>query len=94
MSDERYEMDPISGEHVEVDGTYKNEWGREVELNRGDVFPADPMLGTTGWRLIEYSFENHHDGRTDPRLVPKKDEIEAERGKINHPRRHLKRQDR
>ncbi len=93
MSDKSCEMDPISGEHVEVDGTYQNEWGREEDLNRGDVFPADPMLGTTGWRLIEYSFENHHDGRTDPRLVPKSGEVEEARGKIKHPRRHIVRED-
>lgn len=87
-------MEPISGERVEVDGTYKNEWGAEVELERGTVFPADPILGTTEWQLIEYRFEDHHDGRTDPRLIPKKDQIEKERGKITHPRRHYARKDR
>jgi hypothetical protein len=94
MTDNRYDMDPLSGERVEVDGTYRNEWGREVELSRGQAFPADPALGTTEWKLIEYDFENHHDGRTDPRLVPKKDEIERERGQITHPRRHFERKDR
>lgn len=83
-------MDPLSGEHVEVDGVYKNEWGREQEMKRGDVFPADPMLGTTEWQLAELSFDNHHEGETDPRLVPKKNDIDK-LGKIDHPRRQMDR---
>ena len=94
MSEEDQSMEPMSGERVEVDGTYKNEWGREEELERGGTFPADPMLGTTEWELVSYDFDNHHEGRTDPRLVPKKDEIEAKQGKITHPRRHIERADR
>jgi len=53
-SQKHKEMEPMSGEPVEVDGTYKNEWGREAELKRGDVFPADPTLGTTEWELVEF----------------------------------------
>jgi hypothetical protein len=87
---EQKQMNPMSGEHVEIDGVYKNEWGREEEMARGDVFPADPILGDTEWQLIEYNFENHHDGRTDPRLVPQKDSEEQELGKITHPRRRLR----
>ncbi|WP_123043864.1 transposase [Cohnella candidum] len=87
-------MLPLSGEKIEVDGVYKNEWGRELELERGNVFPADPVLGTTEWELVEFSFDNHHEGETDPRLYPKKDEIEKQQGKITHPRRHFNRQDR
>jgi len=83
-------MEPLSGEHVEVDGVYKNEWGREQEMKRGDVFPADPMLGTTEWQLAELSFDNHHEGETDPRLVPKKNDIDK-LGKIDHPRRQMDR---
>jgi len=94
MSEEHQRMEPMSGERVEVDGTYENEWGREEELERGSIFPADPMLGTTEWELVAYDFDNHHEGRTDPRLVPKKDEIEAQQGKITHPRRHIVRKDR
>jgi len=94
MSEKKIGMEPISGERVEVDGVYKNEWGREEEMERGTVFPADPMLGTTEWKLVELSFDNHHEGETDPRLVPKSDEIEALKGKITHPRRHYNRQDR
>lgn len=45
-------MEPLSGEPVETDGVYTNEWGRESFFKRGDVFPADPQLGTTAWKLV------------------------------------------
>ncbi|RKP50109.1 transposase [Cohnella endophytica] len=83
-------MEPVSGEKVEVDGVYTNEWGREEELNRGETFPADPMLGETEWTLSEFSFDNHHEGRTDPRLVPKENDTDKQ-GKIVHPRRQMAR---
>jgi hypothetical protein len=81
-------MNPISGEVIEVDGVYKNEAGQEQELKRGTEFPADLILGTTEWELVEYSFDNHHEGTTDPRLVPKEDDIDKQ-GKIDHPRRQM-----
>jgi hypothetical protein len=89
LSEEKHKMEPMSGEKVEVDGTYVNESGREAELERGSEFPSDLVMGSTEWKLVEYQFDNHHEGRTDPRLVPKKDAIEEERGKITHPRRQL-----
>lgn len=82
-----FEMNPTSGEPVEVDGVYKNEWGREEQLNRGDVFPADPQLGTTEWQLVQLDFDNHHEGQTDSWLVPKKDTTALE-AHLQHPRRH------
>ncbi|WP_256758718.1 transposase [Cohnella sp. WQ 127256] len=81
-------MDPMSGEKVEVDGVYENEAGQEQELKRGDEFPADLILGNTEWTLTEFSFDNHHEGRTDPRLVPKEDDTDKQ-GKITHPRRQM-----
>ncbi|BBI31474.1 transposase [Cohnella abietis] len=83
-------MDPVSGEKVEVDGVYKNEWGREQELKRGDKFPSDVMLGETEWSQTEMSFDNHHEGQTDPRLIPKENDADKQ-GKINHPRRQMDR---
>ncbi|MGO4537316.1 transposase [Paenibacillus sp. 2TAB19] len=80
-------MDPLSGEPVEVDGVYKNEWGREEKMKRGDVFPADEILGTTEWELVELDFSNHHQGKTDPRLVPHDDDDDIE-AHMQHPRRH------
>ncbi|MGZ9585504.1 transposase [Paenibacillus marinisediminis] len=75
MSKENDKMNPISREPVEVDGVYANEWGREEVLHRGQTFPSDPQLGATEWQLQQYIFDNHHEGRTDERLVPKsKDE--------------------
>jgi len=90
MSNFEDRMDPVSGEKVEVDGVYEDEWGREERLKRGDLFPADLALGNTEWRLTELSFDNHHEGRTDPRLVPKEDDVDKQ-GKINHPRRQMDR---
>ena len=69
MSGKDKSMHPVSHEPVEVDGVYTNEWGREERLKRGDTFPADPILGTTEWRLAEFDFENHHEGQTDERLI-------------------------
>ncbi|QMV45074.1 transposase [Cohnella cholangitidis] len=83
-------MDPMSGEIVQVDGVYENESGHPVALKRGDTFPADLILGETEWTLTEYSFDNHHEGRTDPRLVPKEDDVDK-MGKIDHPRRQMDR---
>ncbi|MCJ8011861.1 transposase [Paenibacillus sp. KQZ6P-2] len=79
-------MLPVSREEVEVDGIYTNEWGREETLHRGQNFPSDPMLGTTEWQLSEFLYDNHHEGRTDPRLVPKENDTDKI-GKITHPRR-------
>ncbi|MCM3748487.1 transposase [Paenibacillus pasadenensis] len=81
------EMDPVSGEHVEVDGVYTNEWGREEKLQRGDVFPADPMWGSTEWKLTELEFSNHHMGHTDPREIPHDNANDPE-NHLQHPRRH------
>ncbi|ACX63031.1 transposase [Paenibacillus lautus] len=71
MSGKDKNLHPISREGVDVDGTYTNEWGREEYLKRGEEFPFDPQMGSTEWRLAEYDFDNHHQGRTDERLVPK-----------------------
>ncbi|HUC93787.1 MAG TPA: transposase [Paenibacillus sp.] len=92
-SQKHKEMEPMSGEPVEVDGIYKNEWGGEVELKRGDVFPADPMLGTTEWELVEFRFDNHHTGKTDPRLVPKADQGSKTGSFIATPLQHTKNQE-
>lgn len=81
------EMQPVSGEVVEVKGVYKNEWGRQEQLEIGDEFPADPMLGATEWQLVEVYFNNHHEGHTDPRLVPHDDDNNPE-AHMQHPRRH------
>ncbi|MEK3732194.1 MULTISPECIES: transposase [Paenibacillus] len=71
MSGKDKDLPPISRDEVEVDGTYTNEWGREQYLKRGERFPFDPQGGSTAWHLTEYDFENHHEGRTDERLVRK-----------------------
>ncbi len=65
---EQERMDPISGEPVETDGIYENEWGREAHLNRGEIFPADPQLGTTTWKLVGLAHDTHTGLAVDPRF--------------------------
>ncbi|MDQ0091468.1 hypothetical protein J2T12_004905 [Paenibacillus anaericanus] len=73
MSKKDKEMSPISREIVDVDGVYTNEVGHEECLKRGEEFPADLVLGTTEWELTELVYDNHHEGKTDERLIPEKD---------------------
>ncbi|MFC3800027.1 transposase [Cohnella sp. GCM10012308] len=89
MSDNN-EMLPLSGEKVESDGIYRDEWGRELKLERGNEFPSDPDVGSTEWEWVEAVYDNHHDGETDPRLVPKEKDINKQE-KIEHPRRQVDR---
>ncbi|MNI92500.1 hypothetical protein D3C73_1503070 [compost metagenome] len=65
---EQDRMDPVSGEPVETDGIYENEWGRETQLNRGELFPADPQLGTTTWKLVGLAHDTHTGLSVDPRF--------------------------
>ncbi|PYI52846.1 transposase [Paenibacillus flagellatus] len=51
-------MEPMSGEPVEVGGVYSNEWGREEYFRKGDVFPADPQLGSTAWKLVRFDVDS------------------------------------
>lgn len=87
MSNEKKQMNPISGEPVEADGVYQNEWGRPERLERGELFPADPIMGSTEWKQVELVFDNHHEGRTDQRLIPHDDDDDPE-AHMQHPRRH------
>ncbi|MEK8131177.1 hypothetical protein WMW72_25045 [Paenibacillus filicis] len=52
------DMQPVSGEEVETDGIYENEWGREETLKRGDEFPYDPVMGQTEWELTSLALES------------------------------------
>lgn len=70
---ENKDMLPMSKETVEVEGVYENEEGRELYLQKGEEFPSDIVLGKTEWQLTEFALEDHSEGRTDERLVPKKD---------------------
>lgn len=89
MSSDNKDMLPLSGENVEIDGVYEDEDGHEQHLKRGQHFPADLVLGKSEWKLTEYSFDNHHEGRTDERLVPKENDTDK-MGKITHPRKEKK----
>ncbi|WP_240666724.1 hypothetical protein [Longirhabdus pacifica] len=69
--DHKERMNPISNETVEVDGIYRNEWGYETVLKRGETFPSDPQLGTATWELVEFaneSLKNDHNKNSPTRL--------------------------
>ncbi|MEF3313368.1 transposase [Paenibacillus sp. GYB004] len=83
-------MEPMSGEPVEVEGVYSNEWGREQFMERGDVFPADPMLGTTSWKLVRYEVDSLT-GETEHHHLHLADK-NAQTGQ-NSPRKHVDRGD-
>lgn len=73
LSNEKKDMLPMSGENVEVEGVYTDELGRENYLQKGEEFPADLVLGKTEWKLTEMAQIKHAEGRTNQKLVPKKD---------------------
>lgn len=58
---ESKEMNPVSGEEVETDGIYANEWDREETLKRGDEFPFDPVMGQTEWELVSLPLESQEE---------------------------------
>lgn len=91
MSKDNDKMNPITYERVEVDGVYANEWGREEVLYRGQTFPSDPQLGATEWQLKQFIYDNHHEGKTDIRLVAKPDDETP--SNQNSPRKHTDRGD-
>lgn len=61
MSNRHERMYPLSGETVEVGGLYRNDFGREAELEKGEVFPADLVSGTTSWKLVMMREERNTD---------------------------------
>ncbi|MEF2967808.1 hypothetical protein V3851_18420 [Paenibacillus sp. M1] len=73
MSKEKKDMLPMSRDIVEVEGVYTDELGRENYLQKGEEFPADLVLGATEWKLTELADVKHATGRTNRKLVPKKD---------------------
>lgn len=74
MMSEDKGMNPVSGEEVETDGIYENEWGREETLKRGDEFPYDPMMGQTEWELVSLPLESQEEEmykNTKPNTKPR-----------------------
>lgn len=74
-------MEPVSGEEVETDGIYENEWGREETLKRGDEFPFDPAMGQTEWELVSLPLETQEQ------------EMYKDNSENTKPRLHIDRQD-
>ncbi|OBZ13488.1 MULTISPECIES: hypothetical protein [Bacillales] len=38
-----------TGQWVEYDGLYSDDWGGDLMLIQGDLFPAHPQMGETHW---------------------------------------------
>lgn len=38
-----------TGQWVEYDGLYSDDWGGDLHLIQGDLFPAHPEMGNTHW---------------------------------------------
>lgn len=83
-------MEPASGEPVEVDGVYSNEWGREEHFKKGDVFAADPQLGTTTWKLVRFDIDSTT-GETEHAHLNRADQ--NKQSGHDSPRKHVDRGD-
>ncbi|RCW47469.1 hypothetical protein DFP97_10884 [Paenibacillus prosopidis] len=38
-----------TGQWVQYDGLYSDDWGGDLMLVQGDLFPAHPQMGDTHW---------------------------------------------
>lgn len=83
---EQKDMAPISGEPVDTDGIYQNEWGREEWFNRGEIFPADPQMGTTEWKLVSLASDTHEEGKPDPRYREERNVTDGKKQRLHHVR--------
>ncbi|MDP5276703.1 hypothetical protein [Chengkuizengella axinellae] len=84
------DMSPMSGDPVETEGIYKNEWGREEMFKRGDIFPADTQMGTTAWVLSAFPPDVQRRETVDPRF---RLDNTSESNHQNKPRLHVDRGD-
>lgn len=55
---------PKTGDHVDRSGVYVDEWGNVEILNEGDIFPEDPVIGKTSWKLTHYPFDSQATSKT------------------------------
>jgi len=47
-----------TGSWVPLDGVYSNEWGAEMVLMAGELFPADIEMGATRWSYVKLPSAN------------------------------------
>ncbi|MFD0961460.1 hypothetical protein [Paenibacillus chungangensis] len=40
-----------TGEWVQCGGVYSDDWGENMMLLQGDLFPGNPQMGHTSWTL-------------------------------------------
>lgn len=53
-----------TGQWVEYDGVYLSEWGDDLLLVQGDLFPSHPQMGETSWT---YTGPAVDDGLSSPK---------------------------
>ncbi|MDQ6421181.1 hypothetical protein RB620_17290 [Paenibacillus sp. LHD-117] len=41
-----------SGQWVQFEGLYMDDWGGDLLLLQGDLFPAHPQMGDTAWTYM------------------------------------------
>lgn len=44
-----------TGQWVQFDGLYSDDWGGDLMLVQGDLFPAHPQMGDTYWTYAGHS---------------------------------------
>lgn len=44
-----------TGQFVEFDGLYSDDWGGDLVLVQGDLFPVHPQMGHTNWTYTSQS---------------------------------------
>jgi len=54
-----------AGQWVEFDGVYSNDWGDDLLLMQGDLFPPHPQMGDTNWTYTGPAID---DWLTSPKL--------------------------
>ncbi|MCA0756122.1 hypothetical protein KP806_13785 [Paenibacillus sp. N4] len=48
-----------TGQWVEYDGLYSDDWGGDLVLVKGDLFPVHPQMGSTGWTYAGQSVASY-----------------------------------
>ena len=51
-----------TGQWVQFEGLYSNDWGDDLLLVQGDLFPSHPQMGETSWTYAGPAVE--HKGKS------------------------------
>ncbi|MDF2958567.1 MAG: hypothetical protein K0S39_302 [Paenibacillus sp.] len=67
-----------SGERVDRNGVYADEWGRTELFKEDEFFSENPQMGSTYWRLVRYPFDSQQTGETVDMKFRNQAEVEPE----------------